>query len=75
MLKPSGPKKPPISENQIQIQLNDEEPSSNAPSLFSTPCPSRKDKNKDIEMEESTEQVFIKKRGRPQSSFRKKNQN
>jgi len=73
MLEPGGPKKPPISENHIQMQLSDEESSSNTPFLFSTPCPIRKDKDKDIEMEESTEQL-PKKRGRPQSSLGKKNQ-
>ena len=54
MLEPNRPKKPPISENQIQMQLSNEELSFNTPSLFFTPCP-KKDKNKDIEMEESTE--------------------
>ena len=74
MLEPSGPKKPPISENQIQMQLSDEEFSSTFSPLFSTSCPSRKDKDKDIKMEEITEQSPTK-RGRSQSSFRKKNQN
>ena len=55
MLEPGGPKKPPISENQIQMQLSDKESSSNAPSIFFTFCPSRKNKDKDTEMEESTE--------------------
>src|SRR6266567_4866923 len=73
MLEPSGPKKPPIYENQIQMQLSDEEFSSAFSPLFSSPCPSRKDK--DIEMEEITEQLPIKKRGRLQSSLGKKNQN
>ena len=54
MLEPSRPKKPPISENQIQMQLSNKESSSNAPSLFSTPCLFRKDKDKDTEMEENT---------------------
>ena len=52
MLEPGGPKKPPISENQIQIQLSDEESSSTFSPLFSSPYLSRKDK--DIEIEEST---------------------
>ena len=73
MLEPGGPKKPPISENQIQIQLSDEESSSTFSPLFSSPCPSRKDK--DIEMEESTKQLPTKKRECLQSSLRKKNQN
>ena len=60
MLEPSGPKKPPISENQIQIQLNDKESFSTSSPLFSSPCPFRKNKNKDIEMEEITEQLPIK---------------
>jgi len=55
------------------MQLNDEEFSSTFSPLFSSPCLSRKDK--DIEMEEITEQSPIKKRGRSQSSLRKKNQN
>jgi hypothetical protein len=60
MLEPGRPKKPPISENQIQIQLSDKESSSASSPLFSTPlfsspCLSRKDKDKDIEMEEITE--------------------
>ena len=80
MLELGGPKKPPISENQIQIQLSDEEFSSASSSLFSTPlfsspCLSRKDKDKDIEMEEITEQLPTKKRGRLISSLGKKNQN
>ncbi len=74
MLEPSGPKKPPISENQIQIQLSDEEFSSTSSPLFSSPCLFRKDKDKDIEMEENTKQLPTKKRGRPQSSLGKKNQ-
>ena len=65
MLEPGGPKKPPISENQIQIQLSDRECSSTTSSpLFSSPCLSRKDKDRDIEMEEITKQSPIKKRGR-----------
>ena len=55
------------------MQLSDKESSSNTPFLFSTLCLIRKDKDKDIEMEESTEQLPIKKRGRPQSSLGKKN--
>ena len=59
MLEPGGPKKPPISENQIQIQLSDEEfPSASSPlfstPLFSSPYLSRKDKDRDIEIEEVT---------------------
>ena len=45
------------------MQLSDEESSSNAPFLFFTPCLTRKDKDKDTEMEENTEQLPIKKRG------------
>ena len=74
MLEPSGPKKPPISKNWIQIQLSKEEFSSNASSFFSTPYLSREDKDKDTEIEESTEQLPTKKRGRLQSSLGKKNQ-
>ena len=74
MLEPSGPKKPPISENQIQIQLSNEESSFTSSPLFSSLCPFRKNKNKDIEMEEITEQLHIK-RACSQSFFRKKNQN
>src|SRR6266567_7301773 len=73
MLEPSGPKKPPICENQIQMQLSNKEFSSAFSPLFSSPCPSRKDK--DIEMEEITKQLLIKKRGRSKSSLGKKNQN
>ena len=62
MLEPSRPKKPPISKNQIQMQLSGEEFSSNYSSLFSSPCPSRKDKDKDIEIEENTKQLPIKKK-------------
>ena len=65
MLEPSGPKKPPISKNQIQMQLNNEEFSFNASSFFSTPCPFRKNKDKDTEMEENTKHLPIKKRGYP----------
>ncbi len=65
MLEPGGPKKPPISKNQIQIQLSDKEFSSTSSYLFSSPYLSRKDKDKDIEMEENTEQLPTKKRGRP----------
>jgi hypothetical protein len=59
MLEPGGPKKPPISENQIQIQLSNKEFSSTSSPLFSSPlfsspCLSRKDKDKDIEIEEIT---------------------
>ena len=68
MLEPGGPKKPLISEDQIQMKLSDEEFSSNC-SSFSTPCPARKDKDEDTEMEENTEQLPIKKRGRLQSSL------
>ena len=57
------------------MQLSNKESSSNAPSLFSTPYPSRKDKDKVTKIEESTKQLPIKKRGRPQSSLGKKNQN
>ena len=64
MLEPGGPKKPPISENQIQLQLSDKESSSTSSPLFSSPCLFRKDKDKDIEMEENTKQLPIKKRGR-----------
>ena len=64
MLEPGGPKKPPISENQIQIQLSNKESSSISSPLFSSPCPFRKNKDKDIEMEENTEQLPTKKRGR-----------
>ena len=46
------------------MQLSNKESSSNAPSLFSTPCLSKKDKDKDTEIEESTKQLPIKKRGR-----------
>ena len=74
MLEPGGPKKPPISENHIQMQLSDEESSSNTPFLFSTPCPIRKDKDKDIEMEENNKQLPIKKRRCLQSSLEKKKQ-
>ena len=73
MLEPGKPKKPPISKNQIQMQLSDEEFSSNYSSLFSSPCLFKKDKNKDIKMEENIKQLSIKKRGRPQSSLKKKN--
>ena len=71
MLEPSGPKKPPISENQIQMQLSDEESSFTFSPLFFSPCPPRKDKDKDIEMEEITKQSLTK-GGCLQSSFRKK---
>jgi hypothetical protein len=59
MLEPDRPKKPPISETQIQIQLSDEEFSSASSPLFSSPlfsspCLSRKDKDKDTEIEEIT---------------------
>ena len=74
MSEPSGPKKPPISKNQIQIQLNNKEFSSAFSPLFFSLCPFRKNKDKDIEMEENTEQLPIKKRGCPQSSLGKKNQ-
>ena len=76
MLEPSGPKKPPISENQMQMQLSDEESSFTFSLFSSSPCPClpRKDKDKDIEMEEITEQLLTK-RGRLQSSLGKKNQN
>ncbi len=74
MSEPSGPKKPPISENQIQIQLSDEESSFTSSPLFFSLCLFRKNKNKDIEMEEITEQLPIK-RARSQSSLGKKNQN
>ena len=63
MLEPGGPKKPPISKDQIQMKLSDEEFSSNC-SSFSTPCPIRKDKDKDTEIKESTKQLLTKKRGR-----------
>ena len=63
MLEPGGPKKPPISENQIQIQLSDEESSFISSPFFSSFCPFRKDKDKDIDMEEATEQLPTKKRG------------
>ena len=53
MLEPSGPKKPPICENQIQMQLSNKEFSSAFSPLFFSLCPFRKDK--DIEMEEITE--------------------
>ena len=56
------------------MQLNDEEFSSTFSPLFSSPCPFRKDKNKDIEIEEITEQLPTK-RGHSQSSLGKKNQN
>ena len=55
MSEPSGPKKPPISENQIQIQLNNEKSSSTSSPLFFSLYLFKKDKNKDIEMEEITE--------------------
>ena len=73
MLEPGGPKKPPISENQIQIQLSNKEFSSTSSPFFSSLYLFRKDKDKDIEIEENTKQLPIKKRGHPQSSFRKKN--
>ena len=56
------------------MQLSEEEFFSTFSSLFSSPCLFRKDKDKDIEMEENTEQLPTKKRGRPQSSLGKKNQ-
>ena len=73
MLEPGRPKKPPISENQIQIQLSNKEFSSASSPLFSSPCLYRKDKDKDTEMEEITKQLPTKKRGRLISSLRKKN--
>jgi len=73
MLEPGGPKKPPISKNQIQIQLSDKEFSFASSPLFSSLYLSRKDK--DIEMEKITEQSPTKKRGHLQSSLGKKNQN
>ena len=74
MSKPNGPKKPPISKNQIQIQLNNKESFFTSSPLFSSPYPSRKNKNKDIKMEEITKQLPIK-RAHLQSSLGKKNQN
>ena len=70
MSKPGGPKKPPICKNQIQMQINKEFSFASSSSLPSSPCPPGKDK--DIEMEKSTEQLPTK-RGRSQSSFGKKN--
>jgi len=76
MSEPSGPKKPPIYENHMQEQMNKEfsfAPVSSPPFLpSSSPCPPGRDK--DIEMEESTEQLPIK-RGHSQSSLGNKNQN
>ena len=72
MSEPGGPKKPPIYKNQIQIQINEEFSFASSFSFFlsSSLCPPGKDK--DIKMEESTEQLFIK-RECSQSFFRKKN--
>ena len=55
MLEPNKPKKPPISKNQIQIQLSNKEFFFTSSPLFSFFYPSRKNKDKDIEMEEITE--------------------
>ena len=54
MLEPNRPKKPPISKNQIQIQLSNKEFSSAISPLFFSLCLFRKDKDKDIEIEEIT---------------------